>query len=77
MPWASSGSSAAADGGLAKAVDDVAADGADIELGPERIAREVAVDYILARQQLDDRHRELSGQRLKQSYVGIAATRFP
>ena len=59
------GNAAAADERIAGAVDDVTADGADIEFGTKHIGRGVFVDDMLAVHQFNDRDAQGLRQRLQ------------
>ena len=63
------GHTAAAHHRTAGAVDDVAADGADIELAPAQIAADIAVGDVLAVHQLDDADAQSLGQGLQEGNV--------
>ena len=60
-----------------RAVDHVAADRTDIELGPQHIAAAVLVDDPAAVDQLGQRSAQRRGQRLQQRNIRQALGRFP
>ena len=60
---------AAADHGISGAVDDIAANGADVEFGSQHIGRGVPVDDMFAVHQFDEGNDQSPGQRLQQRNV--------
>ena len=60
---------AAADHRTAGAVDDITTEGADTELAPQQIGRDVSVDDGLSVHQLDDRDPQGLGQGLEQNDI--------
>ena len=68
---------AAAHDRLADGVYHVAADGTDVKLAPGHMGGAVAVAHVLAREQLQHRNAQRSGQRLQQTDVRKALPRFP
>ena len=71
------GDSAAAHDGLPGAVEHIAADRADIELGAEQVGGAVAVDNGLALHQLQHRYPQRRCQRLQKRNIGQAFGRLP
>lgn len=60
---------AAADHSVSQRVDDIAADGADIELAPQHIGASILVDDLLAIHQLDDGDAQRLGQGLQKADI--------
>ena len=71
------GHAAAAHHRVSGAVEDVAADGADVELAPAQIGGDVAVGDVLAVHQLDDADAQRLGQRLEQGDVRQSLAGLP
>ena len=69
--------SAAADHRIARAMDHVAADGADVKPGTDHIAGTVAVDDLLTVHQFNDRNIQRLRQRLNQRQIRQSFPRFP
>ena len=67
----------AADHHFSHGVDDVAADGADVKLGPQQVGREVAVADGVPRHQLQHRDPQGGGQGGEQGDVRQALARLP
>ena len=55
---------------MARAVEDVAAQGADVEFSPQEIGGDIAVGDVLAVHQLDEGDPQGLGQGLEQGDVG-------
>ena len=58
-------------------MDDVAADGADVELAPHHIGGDVPVDNVLTVHQFNNRDPQSLSQRLQQGDVGQALGGLP
>ena len=71
------GDAAAAEHTCAGGVDDVAAQGADIELGAQHIPRPIVVGDALAGEQLRHGHAQVLRQRLQQGDVRKTSAAFP
>ena len=71
------GNAAAADQSASGAVDDVAADRADIKLTPQHIAGWIPVDNMLSVHQLDHRNPQCLGQGLQKADVRQTFGSFP
>ena len=68
---------AAGNGGLAGAMDDIAAEGADVEFGPQYVAASVLVDDLLPVHQLREADPQAPGQRLHQGDIRQPSAGLP
>ena len=68
---------AAADNGAAGAMDDIAAEGTDIELAPQHIGGDILIADMLSVHQLNHRDSQSLRQRLQQRDIRQSLCRFP
>ena len=71
------GDAAAADGGCARGVQDIAADRADIEFGTQQVGGAVHIRDGFTREQLRHRDMQCGGKGLQQGNIGQPAGSFP